>query len=174
MFSSPWVRPCYSRQSRFAFRGCWQWSCCHNLNRWYSGASPISLVEHCVTFRHDRRLLSHLGFVHNWPTSRWFATKKENRFSLNRNEIMSSFLGRQFYRSNLDVKLKDHKYETKPYYIYIYIYIYIQRQKKLSIQTWLKIRVKLRFSPTVLGLYIMDLGFYIMDSFPILIINSDK
>ena len=24
----------------------------------YSGASPISLVEHCVTFRHDRRLLS--------------------------------------------------------------------------------------------------------------------
>ena len=36
----------------------------------YSGASPISLVEHCVTFRHDRRLLSLLGFVHNWPTSR--------------------------------------------------------------------------------------------------------
>ena len=25
----------------------------------YSGASPISLVEHCVTFRHDRSLLSH-------------------------------------------------------------------------------------------------------------------
>ena len=42
----------------------------------YSGASPISLVEHCVTFRHDRRLLSLLGFVHNWPTSRWSATKK--------------------------------------------------------------------------------------------------
>ena len=35
----------------------------------YSGASPISLVEHCVTFRHDRRLQSLLGFVHNWPTS---------------------------------------------------------------------------------------------------------
>ena len=31
----------------------------------YSGASSISLVEHCVTFRHDRRLLSLLGFVHN-------------------------------------------------------------------------------------------------------------
>ena len=31
----------------------------------YSGASPISLVEHCVTFRHDRRLLSLLEFVHN-------------------------------------------------------------------------------------------------------------
>ena len=42
----------------------------------YSGASSISLVEHCVTFRHDRRLLSLLGFVHNWPTSRWSATKK--------------------------------------------------------------------------------------------------
>ena len=47
----------------------------------YSGASPISFVEHCVTFRHDRRLLSLLGFVHNWPTSRWSATIKENWFS---------------------------------------------------------------------------------------------
>ena len=47
----------------------------------YSGSSPISLVEHCVTFRHDRRFLLLLGFVHNWPTSRWSATKKENRFS---------------------------------------------------------------------------------------------
>ena len=45
----------------------------------YSGASPISLVEHCVTFRHDRRLLSLLGFVHNWPTSRWSATKKKKK-----------------------------------------------------------------------------------------------
>ena len=35
----------------------------------YSGASPISFVEYYVTFRHDRRLLSLLGFVHNWPTS---------------------------------------------------------------------------------------------------------
>ncbi len=61
----------------------------------YSGASPISLVEHCVTFRHDRWLLSLLGFVHNWQQ------KKENRFSLNGNGIMSSFLGRQFYHSTL-------------------------------------------------------------------------
>ena len=76
----------------------------------YSGASPISLVEHCVTFRHNRRLLSLLGFVHNWPTSRWSATKKENRFSLNGNGIMSSFLGWQFYRSTP--------------YIYIYTHIY--------------------------------------------------
>ena len=66
----------------------------------YSGASLISLVEHCVTFRHDRRLLSLLGFVHNWPTNRLSATKKENRFSLNRNGIMY-FLGRQFHRSTL-------------------------------------------------------------------------
>ena len=44
----------------------------------YSGASPISLVEHYVTFRHDRRLLSLLGFVHNWPTSRW-SEKKEKK-----------------------------------------------------------------------------------------------
>ena len=42
----------------------------------YSGASPISLVELCVTFRHDRRLLSFLGFIYNWQTSRWSATKK--------------------------------------------------------------------------------------------------
>ena len=67
----------------------------------YSVASPISLAEHCVTFRHYKRLLSLLRFVHNWPTCRWSATKKENRFSLNRNGIMSSFLGRQFYRSSL-------------------------------------------------------------------------
>ena len=45
----------------------------------YSGESPISLVEHCVTFRHDRRLLSLLGFVHNWPTSWWSATKKKKK-----------------------------------------------------------------------------------------------
>ena len=70
-------------------------------HEFYSSASPILLVEHCVTFRHKRRLLSLLGFVHNWPTSRWSATKKENRFSLNGNGIMSSFLGRQFYRSTL-------------------------------------------------------------------------
>ena len=67
----------------------------------YSGASLISLVEYCVTFSHDRRFLLLLGFVHNWPTSRWSATKKENWFSLNGNGIMSSFLGRQFYRSTL-------------------------------------------------------------------------
>ena len=67
----------------------------------YSGAYPISLVEHCVTFRHDRRLLWLLGLVHNWPTSRWSATKNVNRFSFNGNGIMSSFLGRQFYRSTL-------------------------------------------------------------------------
>ena len=46
----------------------------------YSSVSPILLVEHCVTFRHDRRLLSLLGFVHNWPTSRWSATKKKTGF----------------------------------------------------------------------------------------------
>ena len=72
----------------------------------YSGASPISLVKHCVTFRHDRKLLSLLGFVHNWPTSRWSATKKENRFSLNGTGIMSSFLGWQFYRSTLYIQFK--------------------------------------------------------------------
>ena len=65
----------------------------------YRGVSPILLVEHCVTFRHDRRLLSLLRFIHNWPTSRWSATKKENRFSFNENRIITSFLGRQFYRS---------------------------------------------------------------------------
>ena len=42
----------------------------------YSGASPISPIEHCVSFRHDRRPLLPLGFVHNWPTSRWSVTKK--------------------------------------------------------------------------------------------------
>ena len=116
LFSSTWARPCYSWQSRFHFEGAGNGPVVitwigrdHEL---YSGASPISLVEHCVTFRHNRRLLSFLGFVHNWPTSRWSATKKENRFSLNGNGIMSSFLGRQFDRSTLNI------------YIYIYIYIF--------------------------------------------------
>ena len=45
----------------------------------YSSASLISLVEHCVTFRHDRRLLSFLGFVHNWPTSRWSEKKQKKK-----------------------------------------------------------------------------------------------
>ena len=67
----------------------------------YSVAKLISLVEHCVTLGHNRRLLSLLEFVHNWPTSRWSATEKENRFSLNENGIMSPFLGGQFYRSIL-------------------------------------------------------------------------
>ena len=50
-----------------------------------------------VSHSDNRRLL-----LHNWLTSRWSATtKKKNRFSLNENGIMSSFLGRQFYRSTL-------------------------------------------------------------------------
>ena len=49
------------------------------------------------------RLLSLLGFVHKWPTSRWSATKKGNRFLLNGNGIMSSFRGRQFYYFTLYV-----------------------------------------------------------------------
>ena len=61
----------------------------------YCGTSLISLVEHCFPFRHDRRLLSLLGFVHNWPTRRRFATKKkkENRFFIKRrwNHIVFSW-----------------------------------------------------------------------------------
>ena len=62
--------------------------------------------------------LSLLGCVHNWSTSRWSATKKENQFSLNGNGIMSSFLGRQFYRSTL--------YFCVCVCVCVYIYIYIQ------------------------------------------------
>ena len=79
----------------------------------YSGASPLSFVEHCVTFRHDRRLLSVFGFVHNWPTSRWSATKKENQFSSNGNWIMMSFLERQFYCSTLYSTLLIHLHTVK-------------------------------------------------------------
>ena len=39
--------------------------------------------------------------LYNWPTSKWSATKKETRFSLNRNGITSSFLEQQFNRSTL-------------------------------------------------------------------------
>ena len=78
----------------------------------YSGASPILLVEHCVTFRHDRRLLSLLGFVHNWPTRRWSATKKGKPVFIKRkwNHVV-------FSRATI---LSFH-----PVYIRIYIYIYI-------------------------------------------------
>ena len=54
----------------------------------YSGESLISLVEHCVTFRYDRRLLTLMGFVHNWPTSRWSATKK-NKIGFHKTEMES-------------------------------------------------------------------------------------
>ena len=101
----------------------------------YSGASPISLVEHSVTFRHDRKLLLLLGFVHNWPTSRWSATKKENRFSLNGNGIMSSFLGRQFYRCTL------YKFMRDFVYIYIYIYIYIYKHVLLKTVKYFLFRI---------------------------------
>ena len=57
----------------------------------YSGASPISLVEHCVTFRHDRRLLSLLGFVYNWPTSRWSATKKKKKEKEKRKPVFNKW-----------------------------------------------------------------------------------
>ena len=46
----------------------------------YSSASLISLVEHCVTFSYDRRLLSLLGFVHNRQTSRCLQQKKNSGF----------------------------------------------------------------------------------------------
>ena len=84
----------------------------------YNGASPILLVQHCVAFRHDRRLLSLLGFVHNRPTSRWSATKKENRFSFRGNGIMSSFLGRQFYRSTLYLTVYKQMINSKKNYSY--------------------------------------------------------
>ena len=87
----------------------------------YSGASSNSLIEHCVTFRHDRRLLSLLGFVYSWPTSRWSATKHENWFSLNGNGIMSSFLGWQFYRSTLYIYIEREREREKEYRFYLLI-----------------------------------------------------
>ena len=58
----------------------------------YSGASPISLIEHYVTFRHDKRLLSLLGFIYKWPTSRWSARKKRKPVFIKRkwNQVIFS------------------------------------------------------------------------------------
>ena len=82
----------------------------------YGGASPISLVEHCVTFRHDRRLLSLLGFVHNWPTCRWPATKKEKK----KKERKPVYIKRKWnHVFSWTTILLFH-----PVYIYIYIYNY--------------------------------------------------
>ena len=59
----------------------------------HSGASPISLVKHCVVFRYDWRLQSLLGFVQNWPTSRWSPTKKKTDFHLTeRNHFIFSWV----------------------------------------------------------------------------------
>ena len=85
LFSSPWALPCFSWQSSdLHFEGADNGPVVitgigreHEL---YCGASPISLVDHCVTFRHDRRLLSLLGFVHTWQTSRWVQQKKKAGF----------------------------------------------------------------------------------------------
>ena len=46
----------------------------------YSGPSPISHVEHCVTFRYDRRLLSLLGYVHNGQLVDGLQQKKKTGF----------------------------------------------------------------------------------------------
>ena len=97
------------------------------IGRWHelhSGASPISLVENYVTSRHDRRLLSLLGFVHNWPTSRWSATKKENWFSWNGNGIMS-FLEGQFYRSTLYVWQCSFKFTGNFFFLIVFVCVYV-------------------------------------------------
>ena len=117
----------------------------------YSGVSPISLVELCVTFRHDRRLLLLLGFVHNWPTSRWSATKKENRFSLNRNGIMLSFLGRQFYRSTLYIYWRVCVYI---YFMYVYIYIYIYVCVCVCVYPFISLLLSLSLSYIYIYIYI--------------------
>ena len=62
----------------------------------YSDESPISLVEHCV-----RRLLSLLGFVHNWSTRRWSATKKEKPIFIKRKWNHVVFSWATIYRSTL-------------------------------------------------------------------------
>ena len=56
----------------------------------YSSASLILLVEHCVTFKHDRRFLSLLGLVHNWLTSRWSVTKKRKPVFIKWNHVVFS------------------------------------------------------------------------------------
>ena len=90
----------------------------------YSGAPPISLVEHCVTFRHDRRLLSLLGFAHNWPTSIWSAKKqkkKQTKKPPKKQTIKPVFIERKW---NHVVFSRATILSFHPLYIYIYIYIY--------------------------------------------------
>ena len=66
---------------------------------WTCGPAPISAATPSVCHRPP-------------DCTRGSQQKKENRFSLKGNGIMSSFLGRQFYRSTL------------------YIYIYIERERE--------------------------------------------
>ena len=88
--------------------------------------------EHGCTAAHLRSCLLNIvslsdmieGSYHSWDLYKTgqlvddLQQKKENRFSLNRNGIISSFLGRQFYHS------------TQYIYIYIYIYIFKEIQDK--------------------------------------------
>ncbi len=53
-------------------------TCTGREHELYSGASPISLVEHCVTFRHDKRLLS-LYLSKNFTN---FTNQKITKFSV--------------------------------------------------------------------------------------------
>ena len=67
-----------SKTARFAFWGCWQWSCCHNLDRervWVVQRRISDLAR--WTLCHFQTSL--LGFVHNWSTSRWSTTKKKRK-----------------------------------------------------------------------------------------------
>ena len=88
----------------------------------YCGASPISLVEHYVTFRHDRRLLSLLGFVHNWLATRWSATKKKRKpVFIKRKWNHVVFSRREFYRSTLYIQNLSLLFTMKISWVSVYI-----------------------------------------------------
>ena len=68
-FHHPWHVPVISGNSDLHFDGAGNGpvviTCIGRVYELYSGASSITLFEHCVTFRHGRKLLLILGFVHN-------------------------------------------------------------------------------------------------------------
>ena len=100
-----WAVPSSIEPSGFAFWGCWQWSCCHELDRYRAWVVQWRISDLA------RWTLCHFDMIEGSYRS-WdlyttgqlvdgLQQKTENRFSLNGNGIMSSFLGRQFYHSTL-------------------------------------------------------------------------
>ena len=101
-----WAVPSSIKPSGFAFWGCWQWFCWHNFGSVESmNCTAVHLRSRSLNIESLSDMIE--GCYRSWDLYTTgqlvdgLQQKKKTVFSLNRNEIMSSFLGRQFYHSTL-------------------------------------------------------------------------